>query len=109
GAADALGLPAALPARGHAGAAAHGDEENTLNAAVALVTRQAGDGKTGDRAVLLLGVVADVGVDPVEDFPHLNERIGLVTDDLGDFLLDVRRENDVRRALVQASAIPVRR
>src|SRR5690242_4373619 len=33
--ADTLGLPSALPACGDAGAAAHGDEEHRLNAAIA--------------------------------------------------------------------------
>src|SRR5205814_2586040 len=74
---DALGFPPALPARRHAGAAAHGDEQDALDAAVALAARHAREREAGDRAVLLLGVITDVGVDPMEDLADLHQRIGL--------------------------------
>src|SRR5437016_11816170 len=62
-----LGLPAALPARGDSGDAAHGDKDGALHPAISAAAGEAVFGQARDHAVFLLGVPGNVGADPVED------------------------------------------
>src|SRR5439155_16941035 len=73
-----LGFPAALPARGDAGDAAHGDKDGALHAAISAATREAVLGQAWDHAVFLLGVPGNGGADPVGDLARFCERVRLI-------------------------------
>src|SRR6476620_8632040 len=107
GPADGFGFPTGLPAGGDAGEAAHGDEERGLDAAVTATGGHALVGEAVDRAVLVLGVVGDVGVDPMEDLAGLGEGVGFGADDLLDLVADGGGERDVWGTLGEIGFSPV--